>query len=143
MEPERLEYVRIYLDLAAEKLDVARELLNLSRFDDTASKAYYVMFYAAKAALLTAGIVDVHKHASVISFFGEQFVKTGKVDRRYSKILSAALGARLDADYNPKKRARREDVEQAIADAEAFLAQAREIVAAAVKMEEGDVGQSV
>lgn len=105
MEPEKLKYVKIYLDLAAEKLDVARELLDLSRFDDTVSKAYYVMFYAAKAALLTAGIVDVHRHAGVISFFGERFVKTGKVDRRYAKILSRALDARLDADYDPKRQA--------------------------------------
>jgi len=105
VEPEKLKYVKIYLDLAAEKLDVARELLDLSRFDDTVSKAYYVMFYAAKAALLTAGIVDVHRHAGVISFFGERFVKTGKVDRRYAKILSRALDARLDADYDPKRQA--------------------------------------
>jgi len=141
MEHERLRYVEIYLDLAAEKLDVARELLDLSRFDDTVSKAYYVMFYAAKAALLTAGVVDVHRHTGVISFFGKQFVKTGKVDRRYSKILSNALDARLDADYDPKRRAIREDAEQAIADAEVFLAKAREIVAEAIGSEgRGDAG---
>ncbi|MFQ6102126.1 MAG: HEPN domain-containing protein [Anaerolineae bacterium] len=143
MESERLSYVEIYLDLAIEKLDVAHELLNLSRFDDTVSKAYYAMFYAAGPALLTAGIVDVHKHAGVISFFGEQFVKTGKVDRRYSRILSRALDARLDADYDPRKRAGREDAEQAIARAEVFLAKAREIVAEAVGPEVmGDVGWS-
>jgi len=136
VEPEKLKYVKIYLDLAAEKLDVARELLDLSRFDDTVSKAYYVMFYAAKAALLTAGIVDVHRHAGVISFFGERFVKTGKVDRRYAKILSRALDARLDADYDPKRRARSENAEQSIADAEAFLAKAQEIVAEAVGPQE-------
>ena len=136
MEPEKLKYVKIYLDLAAEKLDVARELLDLSRFDDTVSKAYYVMFYAAKAALLTAGIVDVHRHAGVISFFGERFVKTGKVDRRYAKILSRALDARLDADYDPKRRARSENAEQSIADAEAFLAKAQEIVTEAVGPQE-------
>jgi len=94
------------------------------------------MFYAAKAALLTAGIVDVHRHAGVISFFGERFVKTGKVDRRYAKILSRALDARLDADYDPKRRARSENAEQSIADAEAFLAKAQEIVTEAVGPQE-------
>jgi uncharacterized protein (UPF0332 family) len=138
MEPERLRYVEIYLDLATEKLDVARELLSLSRFDDTVSKAYYVMFYAAKAALLTVGVVDVHKHAGVISFFGERFVKTGKLNRRYAKILSHALDARLDADYDPRKRARREDAEQSVANAEDFLAKAREIVAEAVGLKESE-----
>ena len=144
MEPERLRYVKIYLDLATEKLDVARELLDLSRFDDTVSKAYYVMFYAARAALLTAGIVDVRRHTGVILFFGEQFVKTGEVDRRYSKILSSALDARLGADYDPERRAVREDAEQAITDAEAFLARAREIVAEAIGPEgSGDADQPV
>lgn len=59
-------------------------------------------------------------------------------------ILSRGLDARLDADYNPKIRARREDAEQAIAPAEAFLAKAREIVAQAVRSEEKqDVDQPV
>jgi uncharacterized protein (UPF0332 family) len=60
-----------------------------------------------------------------------------------SRILSQALDARLDADYDPEKRARREDAEQAIADAEDFLAKAREIVAEVVGSEgRGDVDRS-
>ena len=37
---EKLEVIQVWLALAEEKLEVARELLELSRFDDAVSKAY-------------------------------------------------------------------------------------------------------
>ena len=124
---EKLELIRVWLALAEEKLEVARELLDLSRFDDTVSKAYYVMFYSAKAALLAVD-VDLHRHASVVSQFGQYFVKTGYADKRYSRILARAMQAREASDYDPRTRASRQDAEQAITDAEAFLEKAREIL---------------
>ena len=124
---EKLELIQIWMDLAGEKLEVARELLDLSRFDDTVSKAYYVMFYSAKAALLAID-VDLRRHSGVVSQFGQRFVKTGYADERYSRILARAMQAREASDYDPRTRASRQDAEQAIADAEAFLEKAREIL---------------
>ncbi len=124
---ERSELIQVWLALAEEKLEVARELLELSRFDDVVSKAYYVMFYSAKAALLAVD-VDLHRHAGVVSQFGQHFVKRGYADKRYSRILARAMQAREASDYDPQTRASRQDAEQAISDAEAFLEKAREIL---------------
>jgi len=124
---EKLELIQVWLTLAEEKLEVARELLELSRFDDAVSKAYYVMFYSAKAALLAVD-VDLHRHSGVVSQFGQHFVKTGYADKRYSRILARAMQAREASDYDPRTRASRQDAEQAIADAKAFLEKAREIL---------------
>jgi len=124
---EKLELIKVWLTLAQEKLEVARELLNLCRFDDAVSKAYYVMFYSAKAALLAID-VDLRRHSAVVSQFGQHFVTTGHADRRYSRILARAMQAREASDYDPRTRASRQDAEQALADAEAFLEKAKEIL---------------
>ncbi len=124
---EKQELIRLWLALAEEKLGVASELLALSRFDDVVSKAYYVMFYAAKAALLAVD-VDLRRHSSVVTHFGQHFVQTGYADRQYSRILARAMQAREASDYDPRTRASREDAEQAVREAKAFLEKAREIL---------------
>ena len=130
-----LEEVQTYLKLAEEKLIVARDLLGLAHYRDVVAKAYYTMFYAAKAALLTAGAGGVRRHTGVVSFFAEHFVKTGKIDRRYSASLARALNDRIAADYQVEFEATEELARQSMADAEAFLAKAQEIVAEAVGSE--------
>ena len=127
-----LEEVQTYLILGEDKLVVARDLLRLAHYRDVVAKAYYAMFYAAKAALLTVGAGEVRRHRGVTSFFAERFVKTGKVDRRYGAILARALNDRIAADYHVEFEATEDLARQSIVDAEAFLAKAREIVAAAV-----------
>jgi hypothetical protein len=124
---EKSELIQVWLTLAEEKLEVARELLDLSRFDDTVSKAYYVMFYSAKAALLAVD-VDLRRHSGVVSQFSQRFIKGGYADRRYSRILARAMQAREASDYDPRTRASKQDAQQAVADAEAFLQKAREIL---------------
>jgi uncharacterized protein (UPF0332 family) len=135
-----LEEVQTYLKLAGEKLVVARDLLNLGHYRDVVARAYYTMFYAAKAALLTVGAGGVPRHTGVVSFFGKHFARTGKVDRRYGTILARALYDRIAADYEVEFEASRDLARRSIADAEDFLAKAREIVAEVVGSEErGDV----
>jgi uncharacterized protein (UPF0332 family) len=124
---EKSELLQVWLTLAEEKLEVARELLDLSRFDDTVSKAYYVMFYSAKAALLAVD-VDLRRHSGVVSQFSQRFIKGGYADRRYSRILARAMQAREASDYDPRTRASKQDAQQAVADAEAFLEKAKEIL---------------
>ena len=124
---ERLELSEVWLALAEEKLEVARDLFELSRFDDAVSRAYYVMFYSAKAALLAVD-VDLRRHAAVVSQFGQHFIKKGYADKRYSRVLARALQAREASDYDPRTRASQQDAQQAISDAEAFLEKAKEIL---------------
>ena len=135
MAEYELEEVQTYLKLAEEKLVVARDLLRLGHYRDVVAKAYYTMFYAAKAALLTAGAGGVRRHTGVVSFFAQYFVKTGKIDRRYSTILTRALSERIAADYQIEFEATEDLARQSIADAEMFLARAQEVVTETVGQE--------
>jgi len=60
-------------------------------------------------------------HSGVAARFGQYFAKTGRVESILGRKLREAMEARADADYNPNRRASREDAERLLADATEFL----------------------
>lgn len=54
----------------------AKILIEDKDYESAVSRAYYAMFYAVEALLLTKKM-SFSSHKAVISAFGEQFVKTG------------------------------------------------------------------
>ncbi len=64
----------------------------------TVNRAYYAMFYAANAILATKGL-ERSKHSGVIATFREQFVKTGIIELKMSRVYGEALDERHTADY--------------------------------------------
>ena len=124
---EKQELILAYLTLAGEKVDVAHKLVAVGYNDDALSRAYYAMFYAAKAALLTIDL-SPGSHSGVVSQFSRNFVKTGQVERNYGRILARTMQARETSDYNPIKRALSAQAEQAIIDAEKFVERVRELL---------------
>jgi uncharacterized protein (UPF0332 family) len=91
--------IRRYLEKAENALNVAEDLLKGGHAPDAASKIYYSMFYAAQALLKSEGI-EVVKHSAVESAFGYHFVKAGKIDPKYHKMLIGARKVREIADYD-------------------------------------------
>ncbi|NOZ06141.1 MAG: HEPN domain-containing protein, partial [Chloroflexi bacterium] len=98
-----------------------------STTNDVVSKAYYAMFYASRALLLAVG-EDPHKHKGVVTLFGKRFVKVGLADKRYGKTLAKAQTLRPLCDYEVRKRATMEEAQRSIAEAEDFVAEARQIL---------------
>lgn len=69
-----LDRVQCYLEEANEKLDSAKLLLENEYFKDAVSRAYYCMYNAARALLLTKD-VSPKTHKGLIAKFGEEFMK--------------------------------------------------------------------
>lgn len=87
------------------------------------NRAYYSMFYAVLALFLKTGInIKTSKHIGVISTFDKEFVKTGKIDKRYSKILHDAFDARQELDYKDLADSPMEDAVEYVRLAREFLA---------------------
>lgn len=64
------------------------------------NRAYYAMFYTLLALFIRTNMnVKTSKHIGVISLFDKEFVKTGKIDKRYSTILHDTFDARQEGDY--------------------------------------------
>jgi uncharacterized protein (UPF0332 family) len=59
------------------------------------NRAYYSMFYAVLALFLKADInIKTSKHTGIISLFDKEFVKTKKIDKRYSQIFHKLFNIR-------------------------------------------------
>ena len=116
-----------WLDMAEDKLDHARRIFEIGLYDDAISRAYYAMFYAAKAALLSEG-VDLRKHSSSVTKFRELFVVTGRVDAEYLRYLGRAQSARERSDYAPFVPPSKEGAEEILQAASAFIKKIKEIL---------------
>lgn len=120
MEPTR-EYVESYLRRADESLQAAIVLLQNNLFRDVVSRAYYAMFHAAQAALATQNVKMPKRHSGVISLFGEKFVKTGRLEKKFADNLSRAFRLRQMADYEISVEFEKSSVEELIKNAEGFI----------------------
>lgn len=121
------EFVRLRLRLAKDKLRVAKLLFNNAEYRDAVSKAYYCIFYGAKALLLTQG-QDPTTHKGVDTLF-HHFCRTHpKPSSNFAKIFSKMREARLIADYKEKVSFAKEDAQDAIDMASAFLKEIQRLI---------------
>ena len=116
-----------WLELAENKLDNARRIFEIGLFDDAVSRAYYAMFYAAKAALLSEGM-DLRRHSSAVTKFRELFVITGRVDAEYLHYLGRAQSARERSDYAPFVPLTKEGAQEVLGTAESFIRKIKKLL---------------
>jgi uncharacterized protein (UPF0332 family) len=83
---------------ARKYLDSATLLADAADYESSVSRSYYAMFYAAQATLLSRNL-SYSSHKSVISSFGEQFVKTGVFPREMGRQKNLAFQKRQLGDY--------------------------------------------
>jgi len=114
------EEIKKELSRARKSLKSARTLFGEGLFEDALSRSYYAVLHAAKAVLLSEE-VSIDSHEAVKRLFGMHLVRTGKIEKRYSKILSKEQDDRYLADYDVAFEPARERVEERINEAEDFL----------------------
>jgi uncharacterized protein (UPF0332 family) len=92
------EEIENLLHRADRSLQAARNLRDDGDYDFAISRAYYALFYAVTAALLSRGIAR-SKHSGVISAFGQEMVKSGAFTPDDQRVLQAAFQDRNEGDY--------------------------------------------
>ena len=127
MDKPELEQPAIWLVLSDDKMAEARDLLRLGHWRGAVSLAYYSMFYAAKAALVSVG-VDLRKHRQAGSTLSEHFVRTGLLDQKFNRLLMKAMRARELSDYDPRQIVTEEDAKSALDNAEQFVKAIRKLL---------------
>jgi uncharacterized protein (UPF0332 family) len=111
---------RDLMDKAVESLKAAKVLCDGGFYGFAASRAYYTMFYVAEAFLEGEGL-SFSKHSAVISFFGKNFAKTGKVPAEFHGYLHEAEEIRLQGDYSSTGKVGEKDAREQIERAEMFI----------------------
>lgn len=97
--------------------------------DSAASRLYYAMFYVADV-LLASKHLSFSSHHAIIAAYGKEFAKTGEMDVRHHRALIAAFDRRTRGDYLRVSSLNIETIDEMVADAQAFLAEARQWLAA-------------
>lgn len=108
------------LTKAGESLRASKLLAANALPDFAASRAYYTMFYIAEAFLLGDGLI-LSSYAAVISAFGRDFARTGRVPVEFHRYLIDAQKQRNKGDYNIDPAIPEEEANELIAQAELFL----------------------
>lgn len=119
-EQERKKLSLARLSRSRQHLKSARDLLRNEDFADSVSRSYYAIFQAARALMALDGL-DSRKHSGVVSLFNRHFIKSGKLDKHWAVVLKDARRSREMADYTDLAEFSREDAEEQVADAEAFV----------------------
>ena len=116
----QLDEIRALLEKSGNRLEVAVSLLGNGYYGDAVSRAYYCMFFAAKAALLAKNI-SVKAHRGLIRKFGLEFVNNDLIDEYYGRALRIAEELREEADYSISRKISEEEAKSVIDDAVMFL----------------------
>jgi len=102
-------------------LAAAEHLAGGGFHEDAVSRAYYAVFHAGCALLGSIGRT-VRTHDGMRAAISQHFIRAGKIDSRFGRVLARTAADRNDADYNSAATFRPEDAAEAIASAKEFLA---------------------
>jgi len=96
---ERDEYIRHRIETAHKTFDAAKMLADNEFWNSSVNRLYYSVFYAVNA-LLVLNEIKTNTHSSVKSQFSLHFIKSGKIDKKYGKLLSKLFDWRQKGDYD-------------------------------------------
>ena len=94
----RDEYIAYRFKRAEESFEDALILLENKKWNTTINRLYYCCFYAV-IALLLKNDIETHSHNGVRTKFSNEFIKTGKIDKKYGKLFSKLFDYRQKGDY--------------------------------------------
>lgn len=124
MESTTKELIKGYIRKAETKAEVAGRLFMSGDYEDAVSRAYYAVYHAAQALLLSEG-EKAETHKSVITLFSLLFVKTGRFNRNLGKFLANLKDDRESGDYEVFSYIDRETAEAALGEAAEFIKESR------------------
>ena len=98
-DEQRNDLVKHRMERANDTLNEIGILLQNQFYNNAVNRLYYACFYAVSALLIKHG-VETASHSGTRQKFGEQFVKTGLVNRDLAKHYSDLFEKRSKGDYN-------------------------------------------
>lgn len=98
MKDQKAKAVRHFWGLAVESIESAEREFKAGANNFAINRAYYSIFYAVSGALLERDRSFV-KHSGVRAAFHKEFVKTGLIDKKWSRVYDRLFDDRQQGDY--------------------------------------------
>lgn len=120
MDKTRKDLCLYRIEKAEKCLSSAKLLMQSEDYCGAANRSYYSIFHSIRSLLALEGI-DFSKHAGVMSYFQQKYVKSGIFEKEFSKILTESFQARSESDYDDYYVISKEEVTVQIQNAQVFL----------------------
>lgn len=117
---KRIALAQYRLKSAWERYDAALLLYNDGKFKDATNRAYYSIFSGLRAVLALEA-KDFKKHSGAISYFRQNYIKTGVFNDELSDLIGSAFLIRNQSDYEDFFMVSKEDAKVQCDNALKFL----------------------
>ena len=115
--------IQTLTNLSNEELSAAELLLHNSLYRAAISRAYYALYHTVQA-LLVAKNINTRTHRGLIQQFGQQFIKTGELSKKLSRILSDTFDLRKLSDYDETISITQQQAERTLEHTKIFISEA-------------------
>lgn len=133
MKAGDIDVIKQMLGKALEKLKTAKTNLKSDHYDDTVSRAYYAVFHAISAVLLSKGL-HYSSHGQTIGAFNREFIKTKKLSASFSKTLKKLFKERQIGDYDFQTYIDEDTAKEDLKEAEKIVAACEKYLAKVYKV---------
>lgn len=121
MSEEKKTLIQYRLSQAKDSMKEADVLLQEGMsYRSVINRLYYAMFYAV-LALLQEKEIGTSKHSGAISLFDREFIKTGLLDKNFSRVLHRAFELRQKGDYMEQTEITKQDIDEIQPKAQDFI----------------------
>jgi uncharacterized protein (UPF0332 family) len=97
-EESRQQLINYRIEQARATAREAEFLLNNDMLRGAMNRIYYSMFYMLQALSLKFQF-ESSKHAQLLGWFNKTFIHSGKINVRFSKIITKGYNLRTQGDY--------------------------------------------
>lgn len=99
MKPDdRQAYIDNRIESAYKTFEAAKVLAENGFWNSAVNRLYYSIFYIVNAILVKNGII-AQSHSGTKSQFSLHFIKSGKLEKKYGKLLAELYDWRQKGDY--------------------------------------------
>jgi uncharacterized protein (UPF0332 family) len=119
--------IKYRLSRADETMVEAKTLADINHWNTAANRLYYACFYAILACFVDKKL-NVATHGGVKTLFNLHLVKTGLVDKKWTKHYSDLFNKRQESDYKDFQVFVQEDIEHLIPETEEFIKIIKQII---------------
>jgi len=126
-EESRTNLIAYRIEQALSTSQEARILLENNLFRGAVNRMYYSMFYMLQALSLKHQF-ESSKHAQLIGWFNKNFIHTGLIEIKFSKIITRAYNLRTKGDYATVFVPEKEEILKMYEDMEEFIQRVKTIL---------------
>lgn len=108
-DEERQALVTYKIEKAIKTLEQVKTIIPMGYWEMAANRLYYAAYYAVSALLLKDGF-SVQTHQGIIHVFGQNYIKTNKIDGKFGTLYGRLFSLRQTGDYGDTFDLTAEDV---------------------------------